>query len=167
MNKFTLLADLGTVTVPQDYCHSTAFSAFFERNPALRTEHNGEITDVNFSNPSRILKPGDTFLVSAYHDSAKSTSHGGRMHFLESQNAALIGAQGTILIWEQKLSSLPKGNWYFSLDKDGCLPELYDERRVPFVAAWRKESPSVGLFQTGGMWDPTSVLLCFREVRTP
>ena len=62
LQKFTLLADLGVITIPED----TSLDSFLQKNRKKFYDVDKNITDANFPNPSRILKPGDKIGVRAY-----------------------------------------------------------------------------------------------------
>ncbi|MCX6731443.1 MAG: hypothetical protein NTX55_00410, partial [Candidatus Parcubacteria bacterium] len=159
--KFALLADLGTITVPVDYVHATWLASFLEKNRKKFYGVNSNITDANFPNPTRILKPGDKLRVRAFKQVVGGTTTSEeRMAFLKSQNAVFVGAQGTSLVFEQKRDQLPKGKWYCSFDEKMCLWEDADGgRRVPYVSV-RSDGGfffSLGYFED--VWSDDSALL--------
>ncbi len=130
MKRFVLLFNLGIIEVPQDYEHTVQLTRFRKRH--YRGEEEGpfhlysdDITDEHFSNPSRVLKPGDRLRVCVFqldkHRSATFTSKGA-MAFLARQGMAIyLGAQGASLVFEQKHDQLPKDRWFASFDKKGRL----------------------------------------------
>lgn len=66
MGKFALLVDLGIITVPDDYDHKTALKTFGKKNRKKFYYYEEAITDQNFPNPTRILKPGDKLRVRVF-----------------------------------------------------------------------------------------------------
>ncbi len=164
--KFSLLLDLGIVTVPDDYVHETALAKFLEQNRKEFYDANKNITDCNFSNPTRVLKPGDKFRVRVFRQIADGeTTSAERLNFLRQQKAVFVGAQGTTLVFNQKRDQLPKGKWYTSFDEPDRLWQDADGcHGVPYVRAcsvggfvWR-----LGDFEDD--WSGGSCFLCFCEV---
>lgn len=165
--KFALLADLGTITVPADYKPSMWLAQFKVKHQGGKKKSfygfSDAITDANFSNPSRILKPGDKLRVRAFKQVVGGTTTSTeRMDFLRAQNAVFTGAQGAALVFEQKRDQLPKGKWYASFDEpdrlwrdaDGC-------HRVPVVSA---HSDGDFDFSLGGfeyVWNVSRAFFCF------
>src|SRR3989344_121874 len=116
--KFALLVDLGIITVPDNYDHTTSLKSFMERNREKFCRADKNITDQNFSNPTCILKPGDKLHVRVFKQIVEGiTTSEERMAFLVMQKAVYVGAQGASLVFEQKRDQLPKGMWYTSFDK--------------------------------------------------
>lgn len=115
IEKFVPLVDLGVVTVPEDPRLAT-----FNRENRRRFFHYEEaITDVNFSNPTRILKPGDKLEVRAFRQVAPgTTTTEERLEFCQRQKGnVFVGAQGATLVFEQKRNQLPRGLWYGFFDR--------------------------------------------------
>lgn len=114
--KFDLLVDLGVITVPADY--------------VLVTEFGG----MNFSNPSRVLKPGERVWVRAHKQIVSgATTSEERLAFLATLNSYLVGAQGIELVYPKR-NQLPKGRWYASFDEKERLPfDAERSHRVPEV----------------------------------
>ena len=132
--KFELFADLGVLTVPNDYVHGKQLDGM---NREEFYFFNESITDANFPNPTRILKPGDKFSVQVFKQTVSGiTTSEERMQFLTSQKAVNTGAQGASLVYFQKRDLLPKGYWYCSFDeKDHLFEDAGGLRRVPCVRA--------------------------------
>ena len=117
--KFVVCKDLGEIIVPDSYDHTNRLAEFIRRN---RNKFQGfddsSIIDANFSNPSRVLKPGDRLIVRVFSQTVSTlTTTDERLAFLATQNAVHVGMQGLSLVFEQKRSQLPKGRWYVSLDE--------------------------------------------------
>lgn len=164
--KFGLLDDLGVITVPDNYVHGTCLSTFFEENGEMFYNYNKNITDANFPNPSRILKPGDRLRVRVFHQIVPgSTTSKERMDFLEKQEGNVYtGAQGATLVFEQKRDQLPKGKWYASFDEAGHLWEDSDYcHRVPRVSANSDGVFDVFLGYLENDWDDSNAFLSFSD----
>lgn len=161
--KFALLADLGIITILGDYGHATALAKFMKKNRKEFYGVNDNITDANFSNPSRILKPGDRLHVRAFKQIVGGTTTSEeRMAFLASQNAVYTGAQGASLVFEQKRNQLPKGKWYTSFDeKERLWEDAAHYHRVPGVHACSDGAWGWDLGDFEGVWDDGHAFLCF------
>ena len=161
--KFTLLVDLGVITIPDDYVHGKELGSL---NQSDFYYFNKDITDKHFSNPSRILKPGDKLWVRAFKQvSSGSTTSVERMQLLAKQNAIHTGAQGASIVYKQKRNELPKGYWYSSLDeKDRLWKDADGFHRVPFVVADTGGDFEFDLGYFGNVWDSDDVVLCFCDV---
>lgn len=162
VEKFTLLADLGIITVPE----VVSLDKFMRENRKKFYGVNENITDANFPNPSRILKPGDKLWVRAFQQIVKGgTTSEERMKFLKKQNAVFTGAQGATLVFDQKRDELPKGKWYASFDeKDRLWEDAGGDHRVPGVLAHSDGDFYWFLGSFGYVWDGSSAFLCFCDV---
>jgi hypothetical protein len=164
--KFALLADLGIITVPDDYMHEKRLTTFDEQNRKKFYYYNDEITDKNFPNPTRVLKPGDKLRVRAFKQVVDGTTTSvERMAFLATQNAIHTGAQGASLVFEEKRDQLPKRYWCASFDeKDRLWADADGRHRVPRVFC---NSDGVFRFDLGSfenVWSDGSAFLCFCDV---
>lgn len=165
--RFTLLADLGIITIPAEYVHATQLATFKKKYREKFYGYNDNTTDANFPNPTRILKAGDALHVRAWgHAKAgMTTSSDERMEFLRAQRSVFTGAQGASLVFEQKRQELPKGKWYASFDEpDRLWADSYGWHGVPEVRADR-----VGdfYFNLGGFelpWDDGNAFFSFSDV---
>ncbi len=165
--KFSILADLGLITAPADYDHVTCLTKFMARNRKKFYGVDENITDVNFSNPSRILKPGDKLHVRVIHQIVPGTTTSTeRLDYLRQQPGnQFVGAQGLSLVFDQKRDQLPKGKWHSSFDELDRLWKGADGyRRVPGVGAssgggfrW-----NLGGFEYG--WDGGDTFLSFCDL---
>jgi hypothetical protein len=161
--KFALLADLGIITVPDDYVHGKELGSLDQKDFYY---FNTDIKDKNFPNPSRILKPGDKFWVRAF----KQTSFGNttsveRMEFLAKQNAIHTGAQGASLVYKQKRSVLPKDYWYCSFDeKERLWKDADGDHGVPSVYAHSDGDFRFPLGRFEGVWGSDIAVLCVCDV---
>jgi len=164
--RFALLTDLGTITVPEDYRHETWLASFSEKDSKkFFYLWNDNITDANFPNPTRILKPGDKLRVKVFKQIVSGTTTSDeRVAFLKSQKAVFTGAQGVSLVFEQKRSELPKGYWHASFDEENRLwKDACGDHRVPFVYTRWDGSFEFRLGNFESDWDGVHLLLCFSE----
>ncbi len=145
VQKFEVFKSLGVLTVPGDYNHAARLASFYKKhqdnkNPSFYY-YNSDINDENFSNPSRILKPGDNFRVDLVRQIVPNTTTSEeRVAFLESpsQGGIFLGAQGASLVFgdEKMRANLPKGNWCASFDKkDRLWRDAGRYHRVPYIHA--------------------------------
>ena len=166
-NKFTLLADLGTVMVPANYVNATQLASFKKQNRKKFYYYNDYIADKNFPNPTRILKAGDKLHVRAYGHAVKGTTTTSkeRMEFLRAQNSVFTGAQGASLVFEQKRQELPRGKWYASFDEPENLWAGSDGgHRVPEVDAAGVGGFGFNLGFFEGDWYGSNAFLSFSDV---
>ena len=162
--KFSLFKDLGIITVPEDYVHSTQLTSFRKKNLQNFRHYNNDITDKNFSKATTKLIPGRKLQVKVFKQNTPGTTTTSeeRLAFLKSQNAVLTGAQGASLVFEQKQADLPKGYSYLSFDEKEALWEDADgDHRVPSVhrhldGDWYFD---LGYFEI--VWGDLNCLLCF------
>ena len=167
--KFALLVDLGIITVPDDYDHATQLASFKKKNYKKFYSYNDAITDQNFSNPSRILKPGDKLLVRAFKQIVPDTTTSEeRMAFLETQGAVYTGAQGASILWDQRHDQLPKNKWYYSLDKkERLFKDAGDDHRVPSLGISFDGDFRFNLARFSNAWDERHIILCFSDLSEP
>lgn len=163
--KFALLVDLGIITVPKDYDHRTCLAVFMKKNRKkfYPCGVNDNITDANFPNPSRILKPGDKLWVRVFEQviSGTTTSEE-RMTFLATQKAIHTGSQGASLVFDQKRKELPKNYWYSSFDeKDRLWKDAVSNHRVPNVFVDSGGDFGFDLCSFEGDWGDDDAFLCF------
>ena len=158
--KFTLLADLGTITVPKNYVHGKQLGSL---NRKEFYYFDNDITDKNFSNPSHILKPSEKLWVRAFKQVVPgSTTSEERMDFLSKMNAIHTGAQGASLVYQQKKDLLPKGYWYCSFDeKDRLWKDAGGNHRVPDVNAYTDGDFKFCLGYFEKPWNDYLVVLVF------
>ncbi|MDO8555235.1 MAG: hypothetical protein Q7R75_01565 [bacterium] len=164
--KFALLVDIGIITVPDDYNHTTWLKTFNKKNCKKFCHYDNAVSDKNFPNPTRILKPGDKLRARAFkqvvHGTTTSEEH---MKFLASQKAIHTGAQGASLVFNQKRDQLPKGFWYASFDEEKRLWEDADGyRRVPDVRAYSDGDFNFNLGNFEDVWDGNDAFFCFSDV---
>ena len=162
--KFALLKDFGIITVPDDYDHATQLDKFMKKNREKFHSVNNNITDVNFPNPTRVLKPGDKLSVRAFKQVVGGTTTSEeRMAFLVTQNAIHTGAQGASLVFEVMRDQLPNGKWYASFDEREHLWMDAGRYRVPLVSAYWGDVFQWNLGCFADVWNMNSAFLCFTE----
>jgi len=163
--KFVLLADLGEIKVPDDFDQAIWLAKFREQNHKKFHCYNDDITDENFANPTRILKPGDKLHVRAFKQVVSGTTTSEeRLAFLSTQKAVLTGAQGASLVFDQKRDQLQKGKYYASFDEKDRLPFADGYHWVPFVNRYSDGDWSFYLVDFENDWDGDNCLLCFCDV---
>ena len=166
--KFTLLVDLGIITAPDDYEQATRLDKFLKQNSEKFYGVDCNITDANFLNPSRILKPGDKLRVRAFRQIVGGTTTSKeRMTFLSTQKAIHVGAQGASLVFEQRRDQLPKGKWYASFDEEERLwTDAAGRRRVPSVLALSGDDFLWCLGDFGCVWGKDRAFFCFCDLES-
>lgn len=163
--KFALLVDLGIITVPDDYVHKKRLTMFGKHNRKKFYYYNDDITDKNFPNPTRILKPGDKLRVRAFKQVVGGTTTSEEhMTFLATQKAIHTGAQGISLVFDQKRDQLPKGKWYASFDEPDRLLCADGDHRVPYVYCYSDGDFHFNLGDFGYVWYDAYAFLCFCDV---
>ncbi|MEK7184813.1 MAG: hypothetical protein AAB683_01605 [Patescibacteria group bacterium] len=165
--KFTLLVDLGIITVPEDYDHATQLAKFkVENEKKFQYGYDKNITDANFPTPSRILKPGDKFRIKAFIQTVARTTSEEHMAFLVTQKAVHLGAQGASLVFDQKRTQLPKSRWYASFDEKECLWEDAgaSRHRITDMFAHLDDGFEFSLGCFEGYWGNDDAFFCFCDV---
>lgn len=165
--SFELLADLGEVTVPDNYVHGTRLDTFRKKHGKKFCYYNGAITDKSFPNPSRVLEPGDKFWVRAFkQDVSGVTTSEERMAFLDTQQAVYTGAQGVSLVFRQKRHQLPRGFLYASFDERERLWKDTDgSHGVPYVIVLSGGGFDFDLYPFEHDRDDAYCLLCFNDLQ--
>lgn len=164
VEKFALLVDLGIITVPEDYVHTSRLTTFREKYRTRFNGFNDKITDKNFQNPTQILKPGDKFHVRIFEQVVEGTSTSEeRMAFLATLHAIHTGAQGASLVFEKRWFYLPKVRWYVSFDeKDRLLEDAGGYHMVPSVYCG-SDSFDFDLWGFRSFWYKGPAFFCFTE----
>lgn len=120
--KFTLLEDLGVLTVPRDYIHDGWLASFREHNYRNFLAYNAGITDQNFPKPSHVLSPCERLHVRLWKQTGfGTTTHEDRMEFLRELNSLFVGPQGAALLFARKRQSLPMDYRYEFLDEEKAV----------------------------------------------
>lgn len=165
--KFELLADLGTLTVPEDYNHVTALKALNNKYCEKYYYHEGnKLCDLDFPNPTRIMKPGDKFNIRVFNQVSKGlTSSKERLTFLTTQKAVYLGAQGISLVFDQMRDELQRGLWYISFDEpDRLWKDSSGARRVTGIGVRSDGVFDISLMRFGEGWDDNCAFFCFSDI---
>jgi hypothetical protein len=134
--RFVLLADLDTVTVPDNYNHVTQLTTFYDNHKEKFyhknsfSGYNKNVTDTNFSKATTQLTAGQKIHVRVWKqaDHKTPTTSEERMAFLAEQNSIYTGAQGLSLVFEQKRNQLLRSYHYVSYDEKYALWENAEHR---------------------------------------
>ena len=164
--KFALLVDLGIITVPDDYVHEKRLGTFSQQDRKKFYYYNDEITDKNFPNPTRVLKPGNKLRVCAFKQVGDGTTTSeDRMAFLATQKATHTSAQGASLVFDQKRDQLPKGRCYASFDEpDRLWVDAGNNHKVPRVYCYPDGDFKFCLDSFEDVWINEDAFLCFCDV---
>lgn len=164
--KFAELVNLGHVEAPADYSHVKRIGMFLKRDRSKFSDVKPEINDTNFPRPSRIIKPGDKFLVRVFQQIehyGHTTTMDDRLKFLALHNAVHTGPQGASLVFEQKRAHLPVDTWYASLDED-CEESVDDTEGVSGLIRYSDGTFCWHLGCFEHLWVNTRAFFCFTEV---
>jgi hypothetical protein len=128
--------------------------------------YNEDITDKNFPNPTRILKPGEEFRVRVFKQFVgDTTTSEERMAFLATQKAVHTGAQGLSLVFDEKRDQLPKGGWYASFDeRDRLWKDAHNKHQVPGVDCSSGYDFEWRLGSLEDVWFEDGAFICMTEV---
>lgn len=161
--KFTLLADLGIIVVPEDYDHATCLAKFREANRKKFAYYNADITDANFGKATTKLVSGRKLRIRAWKQIVPDTTTSEeRLAFLAKQGSILLGAQGAALVFGEKRDQLPKGLWYASFDeKDALWLDAGGDLRVPEVNANSNGNFNFNLGNFENVWNDNNAFLSF------
>lgn len=158
--RFELLNTF-SITVPQGYSHATRLDSFGEKHRKESYYYDDAITDKNYSQATTKLEPGRKLKVKVFQIKGRVTSLDCMAH-LRSQKAALVGAQGASLVYEQKKDELPVNRWSVSFDeKDALWVDATGYHRVPHVDRHSDGGFEFDLGRFEGNWDGDHCLLCF------
>jgi hypothetical protein len=153
-----------TILVPADYDHSKALARFAKADKKKCYYFNPDISDKNFSNPSRVLKAGDRLRMQAFEQIVPGTTTSDER--LDFQRAlpgnVFVGAQGLPFIFKMR-AELPKGKWYSSFDEKERLPVLEGYHRVPHVNAYSDGVFGAFLGDFEKVWYQDRAFFCFSD----
>lgn len=159
-DKFSLLVDLGIITVPDDYAHENQLAKNLKKFYSC-----DEITDKNFPNPTRVMKPGDKFRIRVFKQFVDTTTSKERLAFLATQHAIHTGAQGASIVMDKKRYQLPKDMWYSSFDEqDRLWKDLAGNSRVPRVLCRLDGGFEFFLGNFALTWTDEDAFFCFSAV---
>lgn len=167
--NFTLLIDLGIITVPEGYVHDNRLFTFKRRYQTKEKLafwiYDENITDANFRATTELVA-GERLSVRVFVQlPGSNTTSEERLAFLARQGAIHTNAQGLSLVWEQKRDQLPKGYSYTSLDEVHALfkenpKDRHSDHGVPAIHAYDEGAFSFRLSVFEGIWFDTSAFLC-------
>ncbi|MEK7664422.1 MAG: hypothetical protein AAB340_03240 [Patescibacteria group bacterium] len=170
VQKFEIFKNLGILTVPANYIHTTRLADFYERHQGGEKKsfyyYNSDINDQNFANPSRILKPGEKFQVDVVRQVSGEVTSEEHMAFLAVHRGIHLGAQGASLVFDdQKMrADLPKGKWHFSFDEKARLwQDAPRYHRVPGIYAGSDGGFSFRLGYFARVWYDDDCFFFFRD----
>ncbi|MBU4284977.1 hypothetical protein KKF60_00610 [Patescibacteria group bacterium] len=159
--KFGLFIDLGIITVPDNYVHDTQLASFEKKNHDKFRFYDDDITDKNFAKVTTKLVPGQKFHVKVFKLIGATTVKE-RLAFYKSQNAALVGAQGISLIFEQKRNLLSRGLSYYSFnEKEALWIDTDGHYRMPFLDLDLIGNWGIGLDYLNYDWSNKCLICCF------
>src|SRR3989344_960526 len=116
---FRLLKEVELV-IPPDYRHEGFLGRLRAEPDPKRYHFNENMTDDNYSRPSRIIQPGDHFLVKFVSILRKVTSEQCLAVYREHQGH-LTGAQGAGVLYKYLRNELPVYKWSLSFDEENRL----------------------------------------------
>ena len=169
--KFEQLVDLGIITVPSKFDQAICLKNFRKKHLQGFSVFDPTITDFRYRKVTTKLAPGQNFRVQAWKQIVSKTTSEERLEFLASINAALVGAQGLTLVFEQKRERLLRNKdywkyYYTSFDLKEALWYNGIVIGVPGLGLHMDSSScwtwSLGSFEHP--WGNTSALLSFEEV---
>lgn len=162
---FGLVTEIGTLVVPKNYKHETYLT-----DSCGRIGHGSRVfSDDHYPNPTRVMRPGDKFRVSAFKQKTERTCYLEQMEFLrELPGVVFTGAQGAAIVWELLRDRMPKDLWLLSMDEP---PRLWTESSccyIPMVCNATKAHPEYqfnGHFIEGDVLGDDKIgLLAFQQV---
>jgi hypothetical protein len=177
---FGFVEELGVITVPQGYNHSTYLDAFCGRKRATWLSWlkksgfqasfpiSKDITSKNFEGASVRLTPGRKFRVRIFRQLVETpTTSNERLEFIKKKNAILAGVHGLALVIEQLY--LQPWNWsYASLDEKICLGVMggRGEPVVPVFDTFDNPNLTETRLRTQAFdkyWGRRDAILCFHD----
>lgn len=140
---FVLQATLGTVTVPSYYNEERCFAALRAMWDYLQGSYDPGNYDDTCPSATRVMKPGERFLVTAHVESRPgTTTEADRLAFLESDGGVRLGARGAILVLQQLRRQLVKGQWHWFLDAPAHLVPSRGRGSYPTFITLRSDGDS-------------------------
>lgn len=168
--EFELAQDLGVITVPKSYRHSTRLDDFLRRNQNRFKYAKDMFRQVA---PSTVLHPNEQFAVAAYRSRYASGPMPPQecLTFIELLGGVGVGAEGASLVLEQLWGELYTDQRYLTFDDPDHLSIFaLDERRVSVIkASMNIENPartwSFGFSPYRDGLCEGELLLCFRPLK--
>lgn len=168
---FDFLTDLGTVVVPDDYDHRACLEKFAEKCSNTRKQkktyeersftHDDIVNESTLRSATSSLERGAEYLVSAWKVRLfKRVRSWYILGFIEQRGGILVGAQGLVLVHEQKKDLLYikssegyEATEYVSFDAEEMLPQNKNGYRgVPELTVFEKHGPTFCLGEFDGWW---------------
>lgn len=164
VSKFDLLVDLGTVVLPDNYVHETCLTTLSGLNRDYFIVLDDGIDD-NFKNSTQVLRPRYKIYIRVFHQVVGgTTTWEERMAFLATQNAVHTGAQGLLIVFDQKRDQLPKDKWYASFDEKDRLEYIPPYHKIMCVYCDSDNSYLPGLSDLEGSFDEDDAFICITLV---
>lgn len=166
--RFSMICDLGILTVPEDYVHERGIEDFLRKHRKNLYYHNSEISDENFPNPACVLTPGDRFHVRVFKPAVGVANSEECLSFLREQNAVYVGMQGSSLVFDQKRDLLPRGMQYASFsESDRLWGDPSSHRMVPTLLCRLDGGFALGLGSFEIVWSRNDAFFCFCKILEP
>lgn len=160
------LLNIFEIQVPVDYNHNTQLGDFFfsARGKAGKfRQYEDELTDKNFSKVTHQLVPGKTYVVKIFAIKEDVGSNE-CLTVLSSQKAALVGAQGLVLLWKNYRNKLPDDKNILSFDvKQGLWRDVYTRHRLPYLSREIDGGWMLHLCNFEDNWSKIYCFVCFCE----
>lgn len=130
---FSLIKTLNIEASPE-YDKGKVLKEFAQANSKTFKYYETDISDGNYSRVSRVILPGEKFKVEFYRITKESVTYDECMAFLNSKKAALLGAQGLVLLFDQNKDKLPNYNMLLSFDvKESLWEDTGFVPRIPYL----------------------------------
>lgn len=170
MSTFKLVVNFGNIVAPDDYEHRGQVSRFLHASSVSDFGYTDPLlTDINFPNPSVVIRPRDEFHLSAYgQDSPGKIPATDWLDFLEGEGGVHLGLQGLSLAYLQRRLAFPSRRHIVSIDRPGGLFDNGSVHLVPCVSTFptnNKFDLTAGTFENG--WNGTDLFLLFRPQVQP
>lgn len=161
--NFSLVEDLGIITVPANYSHLACFFEFAKKHGEEFYSYNPNINDQNLVRVSTRLSIGERFRVRIFQVQEPALTED-CLAFLRYEKAVLVGAQGLALAYDQAKEKFPINRWTASFDeKETLFVDPVGNCGVPGIRhrpnGDRRFSLSLGYGE--GFWDSEVCVLCF------
>jgi len=156
LNEFELV-------VPADYQHDGYLGRLRKDHDRDLTYFHSAMTDKNYSRPTRIIKPGERFLIKLVAVLRQVSSEECQRVYREHV-AYYTGAQGAGLLYQHKRGELPVGKFTLSFDEEERLPVVVGYHSVPDVYRHSAEHFELGLGSIEKPWHDDFVLALFCDL---
>ncbi len=160
------LLNMFDIKVPVGYEHKAQLGDFFfssKGKAGKYRQYEDELTDKNFFNVTNQLIPGKTYVVKIFviKDDVSSEEC---LTLLLSQKAALVGAQGLVLLWKLYRNKLPDDKNILSFDvKQGLWKDVFSRHRLPYLSMEIDGGWMLHLANFEDNWGKINCFVCFCE----